>query len=160
MNETLSSEDNPESVTHVLRQFCYLSLRLLSFEISAERSAQGRTDVATGHDRSARPEASRAEVPIGARPLNENHVNVQPIVRRSTGEADFEMVGVNVAGRRRIDGMTARVKRHDHASISARALQSGDVTAPRLGQVLEIGGFRAIVSAGVSERDAGRRGVR
>ena len=29
MNETLSSEDNPESVTHVLRQFCYLSLRLL-----------------------------------------------------------------------------------------------------------------------------------
>jgi len=60
----------------------------------------------------------------------------------------------------RIDGMTARVKRHDHASISARALQSGDVTAPRLGQVLEIGGFRAIVSAGVSERDAGRRGVR
>jgi len=30
MNETLSSEDNPESVTHVLRQFCYLSLRLLN----------------------------------------------------------------------------------------------------------------------------------
>jgi len=48
MNETLSSEDNPESVTHVLRQFCYLSLRLLTVLIPPRLSQPRRLDVNDG----------------------------------------------------------------------------------------------------------------
>jgi hypothetical protein len=107
--------------------------------------------VSTGHDSCARPEASKTEIRIGARSLSQGHINVQSIICPSTGNGDFEMMRVDVTGRRRINAITVRVNRDDHAGVSARTLSSGDIPAMRFGQMSNVRGFRAIVRARVNE---------